>query len=275
MSSYMDSHVHSCNSWDSHEPMIEYMKRARKLGLREITFTEHYDDYTGIKTDAKEVDIEKYREDFLNSKKSGLGRINFGIELGLRPKSEEKIKKVVRENNFDFIIGSSHITDGKDIAYDSSFFEDGAEAAILKYLGEVYENIVSYNEDFDVYGHLDYIIRYVNKFCADKVTKLDYDYYKNALDRILLTLKKYNKGIEVNASGYKYGFNTTHPGFDIIKRYKELGGKIITLGSDAHSIEQLGWHFDEAVDLIEKAGFDEIAVYHNREPEFIKIKCMK
>lgn len=276
MSRFIDSHVHSDISHDGVSPMIEHMNEAHKQRLREITFTEHFDDYTGIDTDIKELDVSYYRKKYLDNKNDNIVKTNFGIEIGLRPESEKKIKKLVKENDFDFIIGSSHITCGKDMAYDKSFFE-GLEPnqAILNYLSEVIQNIIIYKDDFDVYGHLDYVIRYVNRYYQMNMDKIDYDDFNNILNHILLKLIRYNKGLEINTSGLRYGLKYPHPNIDILKKYKQYGGKIITLGSDAHKACDLAYGFDEALDILEEVGFNEIAVYHNREPEFVKIKSMR
>ena len=276
MAILIDQHVHSNVSHDGKSTYQEHMKYARQNGIDEITFTEHFDDYTGIDTDIKELDIDIYNNKYLNNKKYKFIKTNYGIEIGLRPESEEKIMKLVKENNFDFIIGSSHITCGKDMAYDKTFFE-GLEPnqAILNYLSEVIQNVIIYKDVYDVYGHLDYVIRYVNKFYKANMDKISYDDFQNILDHILLKLIRYNKGLEINTSGLRYGLKYSHPNIDILKRYKLLGGKIITLGSDAHKEQDLAYGFDQATDILLEAGFDEIAVYHNREPEFVKIKRMK
>ena len=132
-----------------------------------------------------------------------------------------------------------------------------------------------YTNEFDVYGHIDYVIRYVIKYYDNVINKINYDEFRDILDEILLVIINKDKGIEINTSGIRYGLNSVHPNIEILKRYKELGGKIITIGSDAHRVEDLASHFDIAIDLLEQSGFEEIAVYHNRKPDFIKIKTLK
>ena len=158
------------------------------------------------------------------------------------------------------------------MAYDKSFFDNlTPQESIKNYLNEVLENIKLYKNEFDVYGHLDYVIRYVINYYGNIINKLNYSDSKELLDEILTLLIKNDKGIEINTSGIRYGLNSPHPNIDIIKRYKQLGGKIITIGSDAHKIEDLASDFDVAIDILKQAGFDEIAVYHKRKPDFIKI----
>ena len=269
----IDQHVHSKISHDGKSTMNEHMNNAKNHNICEITFTEHYDDYSGIDTELQTLDVENYRREYLKNKDDDLLKTNFGIEIGLRPESYDLISNMVKNNKFDFIIGSSHITCGKDMAYDKSFFEDlTPHEAVIKYLTEVLENIRLYDSEFDVYGHLDYVIRYIIKNYGNVMTKIDYNEFNEILTEILLSIISRDKGIEINTSGIRYGLNSTHPNIDIVKRYKELGGKIITIGSDAHITDDLGSNFDIAYDMLEEVGFNEITVYHDRVPEFVKIK---
>nr|MBP3258632.1 histidinol-phosphatase HisJ family protein [Bacilli bacterium] len=269
----IDQHVHSSLSHDGISNMREHMVHARNYGISEFTFTEHYDDYTGVNTDIKELDINRYREEYLKNKDDSFVKTNFGIEIGLRPESYNKISTLVKENKFDFIIGSSHITCGKDMSRDETFFEGlTPHDAVLRYLNEVLENVKIYKDEFDVYGHIDYVIRYVIGNYGKAMTKIDYNEFREILDEILLSIIKKDKGIEINTSGVRYGLGTPHPNIGILKRYHELGGKIITIGSDAHKATQLINDFNIAYSMLEEAGFNEIAVYHGRKPDFVKVK---
>ncbi len=269
----IDQHVHSKVSHDGKSSYIEHMVEARIKRIDELTFTEHFDIYTGTDSNLKTLDVEQYKKEYFKYKDDTLVKTNFGIEIGLRPECEDEIKKMVKNNNFDFVIGSSHITCGKDMAYDKSFFEGiSPYEAILKYLKEVLQNVTIYKDEFDVYGHIDYVIRYVIKNYGNVMTKIDYNEFREILDEILLSIIKNDKGIEINTSGVRYGLGTPHPNFDILKRYHELGGKIITVGSDAHKADDLIGDFNIAYSMLKDAGFNEIAVYHNREPEFVKVK---
>lgn len=269
----IDQHVHSKISHDGISTMKEHMIYAKEHEISEITFTEHYDDYKWVDTNLKTLDVTNYNKEYLKNKNYNLVKTNFGIEIGLRPESYKKISNMVNNNNFDFIIGSSHITCGKDMAYDKSFFEGlTPKQAVEKYLNEVLENVNLYKKEFDVYGHLDYVIRYIIKNYGNVMTKIDYKDFKNLLDNILLSIIRSDKGIEINTSGVRYGLGTPHPNIDIIKRYKELGGKIITIGSDAHKASDLASNYDVAYEMLESSGINEIAVYHNRIPELVKIK---
>lgn len=276
MAILIDQHVHSNVSHDGKSTYQEHMKYAHQNGIDEITFTEHYDDYKEIVTPLKILDVKKYRDAYLAAKDDEYVRTNYGIEIGLRPKCHKNITEMVANNKFDFIIGSSHITCDKDMAYDKSFFEGlTPHQAIFNYLSEVFVNIQMYNDEFDVYGHLDYVIRYVLKNYGEVMSRIEYDEFRDLLDAIFQRLVMKDKGLEINTSGLRYGLGSPHPNLDILKRFKELGGKILTVGSDAHVAKDLGSYFGEAYELAEAAGFDEIAVFHDRVPEFKKIRSLK
>lgn len=270
---YIDQHVHTKISHDGISSIDEYLNIAKEKNVGEITFTEHYDDYKGVDTDLKTLDVKKYLEEYSKSKDDSKVKTNFGIEIGLRPESYNLISNMVKNNNFDFIIGSSHITCGKDMAYDKTFFEGlTPQESIMNYFNEVLENIKLYKNEFDVYGHLDYVIRYVMKYYGNDINKINYNDFKDILDEILISLINSNKGIEINTSGIRYGLGYAHPNIEIVKRYKELGGKIITIGSDAHKVEDLSSNFDDVYNILESLNIEEIAVYHERIPQFVKIK---
>ena len=157
------------------------------------------------------------------------------------------------------------------MSMDPTFFEGlSAKEAYMKYFNEVLENIKKYYYEFDVYGHLDYVVRYGNY----GIKQINYDDFKDVLDTILMTLIRKDKGIEINTSGIRYGLNEPHPNIDIVKRYKELGGEIITVGSDAHQAKDLASHFEIVYQMLETVGYDEVAIYHHRKPDFVKIKSL-
>lgn len=266
-----DCHVHTNISHDGISEIKEYIASGKEKNVDEITFTEHWDDYTGLDTKLKTLDVSAYREKYLKYKDDSVLKINFGIEVGLQPDIVDKVETMIKQYPFDFVIGSSHITCKKDMAMDKSFFNGlTRKEAYLKYFKEVLENIKLYNE-FDVYGHIDYVVRY-GGYAENKI---EYNEFNEILDEILTLLIKKDKGIEINTSGIRYKLCNPHPNIDILKRYKELGGKIITMGSDAHKVDNLAEDFSLAFDILEDVGFKEIAVYHNRKPDFVQIQSLR
>ncbi len=266
-----DCHVHTNISHDGISTFKEYIEIAKEKNVDEITFTEHWDDYTGLDTNLKTLDLKEYRKEYLKYKNDSILKTNFGIEIGLQPDIVEKVETIIKQYPFDFVIGSSHITCKKDMAMDKSFFSGlSRKDAYLKYFEEVFQNIKLYNE-FDVYGHIDYVVRYGGY----SKKKIDYEEFSEILNEILLLLIKKDKGIEVNTSGLRYNLGNPHPNIDIIKRYKDLGGKIITVGSDAHKADDLVNNFNIVFDMLENIGVKEIAFYHNRKPDFYKISSLR
>ena len=267
---FKDSHVHTIISHDGKSSIPEYIAEAKKKDIDEITFTEHYDIYDGVETKLTTLDVEEYHRKYLALTKNSAVKTKFGIEIGLRPEAEQKIKAMTSANNFDFVIGSSHITCGKDIAMDPSFFNGLTPyQAHMKYFKEVFENINTF-DDFDVYGHLDYVVRYGGYKC-DYAKHIRYADYSEILDKILMALIKKGKGIEVNSSGIRNRLGAPHPNMDIVQRFVDLGGRIITMGSDAHIAEDLGKHFHIVRELLKRRGVERIAVFSNRTPYFYEL----
>ena len=226
---YKDCHLHTTISHDGQSSVWEYIAAAHEKHVDEILLTEHYDDYTGIDTELHTLSVDAYASEYRRIREKTDFPIGFGIEIGLRPECAEKTKQMAHLYSFDFIIGSSHITAGIDMAYDPSFFEGRTRRdAYLLYFSEVLKNVQIYDE-FDVYGHLDYVARY-GGYPGGRIR---YAEFSDVFDEIFRTLIRKGKGIEINTSGLRYGLGSFCPGADLVKRYLDLGGEIITLGSDA------------------------------------------
>ena len=265
--SMKDNHVHTALSHDGRSSMREYLDAAAAKGVDEITFTEHYDLYDGVDTILRTLDVEAYRETYRTQPHRRDVRTNFGIEIGLRPECKEKIQAMTEQNDFDFIIGSSHITAGRDMSFDPVFFSGKTRhEAYLVYFREVLENIRLF-DDFDVYGHLDYVVRYGGY--PEKSVR--YDEFREVLEDILGLLIEKGKGLEVNSSGYRYGLGSPHPNIEILRRFREKGGRIVTIGSDAHQADQLASGIREAEEILREAGFSEYVVFRERKPVFCHI----
>lgn len=264
-----DYHLHSSFSGDSEttpEQMIEY---AIELGLKEMCFTDHYDlDYPEEEPDSFLFDIPEYFKKLttLKARYEEHISIRIGIELGLQKHLKKECEEIVKNNPFDFVIGSSHVVNHMDPYYPEYYKGRKEEACYREYFEVVLENLETFH-DFDVYGHLDYIVRYgpnKNRFYS-------YEAYKDILDEILKTCLKHNIGLELNTGGLAYGLNQPNPHPDILKRYKQLGGEIITVGSDAHEPARLAYAFDQAAEILAACGFTHYTVFKNRKPHFIKL----
>ncbi|MBQ2802770.1 MAG: histidinol-phosphatase HisJ family protein [Lachnospiraceae bacterium] len=267
-----DCHLHSSYSGDSDTPMEEMILQGIKQGLTTMCFTEHndfnYPDFPGepgerflLNTDPYLYDLIRYKEKYADQI-----RILFGVELGLQPEVMRQNAIYAKTHDFDFIIGSSHLCHGKDPYYPYFYEGRSEEEAYREYFTSILENIRKFS-NFDVYGHLDYVVRYG----PNKDKEYSYDKYKDILDQILLLLIDKGKGIEVNTGGVKSGLKELHPCTAILKRYHELGGEIITIGSDSHDSQNIAAHFDRARQILLDCGFQYYTIFEKRIPEFHKI----
>ena len=267
-----DYHLHSSFSGDSDTPMEDMILKGISLGLTSMCFTEHMDmDYVyntpeddgifELNTDSYLYDLIKYKEKY-----SGKIKLLFGVELGIQPHLKRKLAVYAKSYDFDFIIASSHLCNGKDPYYPSFFEGRTDEEAYREYFSSILDNLKAF-QNFDVYGHLDYVVRYGKT----KDTEYCYDKYKDILDPILETILEAEKGIELNTGAINYGLRDLNPCTEILKRYRSLGGEIITVGSDAHRPDAIAKGFGRAAEILTACGFKYYTVFENRMPEFCRI----
>lgn len=263
-----DYHVHSEFSGDSQTPMEFMIEKAISLGLTRICFTDHIDyDYPTQYLDGAcpfEFDMDTYF-DKIHALQTSYKRdikILAGVELGIRPYLAPRLNQLVESYPFDFVIASSHLIGGYD-PYFPDYWEsilNNGDTGIRQYFDSIIENIEAFT-NFDVYGHLDYIVRYIpnNNFSYEPIK------YQEQIDRLLNAIIKAGRGIEVNTAGLKYGLPFAHPKEEILKRFFELGGKYITIGSDGHRPEHLGYDFKKEGSVLEELGITRYAVFEQRK----------
>ena len=266
-----DYHLHSEFSEDCNTPMEEMIKKALSLGMTHLCFTEHMDmDYPSDNPDGLSflLDTHAYREKFLLLQEKYLDKITllWGVELGIQPHITGKLTDYALSHPFDFIIASSHLLYGADPYYPSFFKHRDEEQVYGDYFSEIIKNIKSFPH-FDVYGHLDYIVRYG----PNKDSRYSYEKYRDLFDKLLRTLIENGKGLEINTGGLKYGLRNPHPHQEILMRYRQLGGEIITVGSDAHNTAYLQYEFSTAAQLLSSCGFQYYTIFQNRKPMFIPL----
>ncbi|CUX41760.1 histidinol-phosphatase HisJ family protein [Clostridium sp. C105KSO13] len=264
-----DFHMHTSFSSDCSTPPRDMIEGAVQKGLHTICITDHNDKDYPIYEHAKApefiFDIDRYFEVLSSLKEEYAGRINvrIGIEIGLQPHLGEYFEELTRRYPFDFVIGSVHLIDGKDPYYketldrytDEEFYRR-AFLVTLKNLNKV--------AAFDVLGHVDYVVRYGRYQARDYSCRK----YADLLDEIIKRIIEMGKGIELNMSGFKYGLGFGHPHPDIIRRYHELGGEIITIGADAHKPEHIAYEFQQAAGILRKSGFKYYTEFKDRKPIF-------
>ena len=263
-----DTHMHCHFSGDSDTSPEDMIKTSIEKGLNGICFTDHLDYDYQEQPGMFDLDVDSYYKEIisLQDKYKSVLPINFGIEMGLQPHVVEKNNKITKKYPFDFVIGSSHVVHGIDPYYPNYYEGKTEDEAYLEYFESILENIAT-DADYDVYGHLDYVVRYgphKNKYYS-------YEKYADIIDEILRQLVQHGKGIEINTAGFKYGLNHPNPTEEILHRYKELGGEIITIGADGHKPEHIAFDFDKVPDILKNAGFKYYTVFKERKPEFISL----
>lgn len=259
-----DFHTHTDFSDDSDQSMEGAILAMLDRGLKAVCFTEHMDmDYP---TGEFLLDTAAYRAALFELKEKYSDRIEvlFGVELGIMDYLAPRLAEYAAQWDFDFIIGSSHLVNGVDPYYPEYFGEHGDRNGILRYFESILANIKSFS-DFDVYGHLDYAVRYSG---AKSYNPAD---FREIILEILRSLISAGKGIELNTAGLKYGLGYAHPHPWILKSYRELGGEIITIGSDGHKAEHYAWEFDKAAEILKNAGFEYYTEFRKRQPKMIKL----
>lgn len=283
----VDYHVHSEFSDDSRESMEKQIEKAIELGFDEICFTDHVD--YGIKKDWAEGNIEwrggdgisssadkldplsnvNYMEYFgkiLRMKETYKGKIQIksGLEFGVQSITIPQYEELwARWNNvLDFALLSMHQVNNQE--FWTQEFQQGKTQK--QYNEEYYEEIlkvIRQYKHYSVLAHLDLIARY------DKQGVYPFDKVKDLIAEILRTAIADGKGIEINTSSWHYGLKDTQPSRDILKLYKDLGGKIITIGSDAHNTSYLGDHIEEARKILrDEIGFEQFCTFDQMEPIF-------
>ena len=265
---YADFHLHSSFSSDSDTPMEQMILEGIRQGLPAMCFTEHMDfDFPPGDLDFL-VDMPAYQNTFdaLRQKYENQISLYFGIELGLQPHLTGKLPEFSSQYPFDFVIGSIHVVDGCD-PYERVFFENRSEeASYRRYFTCVLANLRKYS-CFDVCGHLDYVVRYG----PNRNTYYTYEKYRDIIDEILRVLIQKNIGLECNTGGFKYGLGHPNPTEQILTRYHEMGGEIVTLGSDAHAPQHLAYDFNRAAMLLKECGFQYYTIFKNRKPKFLPL----
>ena len=282
-----DYHLHCEFSDDSRERMENQIEQAITLGLDEICFTDHVD--YGIKKDWSEGNIKWRGGDSFSSGAEGMdplanvnypeyfskidrmretykGRISIkkGLEFGIQTHTAGRIQKLydTYRQELDFVLLSMHQVHDQEFWTQDFQRERSQKEYNEEYYQEIYE-VQKIFRDYSVLAHLDLICRY------DKNGIYPFEKVKDLIAEILTLAIRDGKGIELNTSSWKYGLDDTQPSRDILKLYKDLGGSIITVGSDAHTASRMGDHLEEAYRILrDEIGFTQICTFEKMQPVF-------
>ena len=267
-----DFHTHSTFSSDGKNTMEEMAAAHYESGMNCICFTDHADDCM------READLSFTPDKYINKKgiyeeylrvRDEFGDkldIRFGIELS-SPNQEPAIaEKLTSLHPYDFIIGSVHNCTGLNDYYFLNYTdEDECHRLIDSYLEEHLRMIET--GGFDVVGHIGYLLKYM----AKQGMFPDFTPHMDSVRSVLKLAIEKGIGIEINSSGLRANMANSIPTPPVIKLYRELGGEIITTGSDSHNTKDAGAGIAECNEIIKAAGFRYVTVFKDRRPEFIKI----
>lgn len=272
---FYDNHNHSQFSFDGYRTTVEKSAAAgMEAGLEGICFTDHCDffvppmkaSFEKYLPEVFDVAAQQKEIDEVSARLKGI-RIFKGIEIGLCLSCREQIRHQLSEYKFDQVIASLHYLDDTDPFYGGYYQGKDWKEAYGHYLETIYEEI-TWLEDFDILGHYDYVARYA----PYSKTSILYKDFPDVSDEILRFLANNGKALEINTKTYQ-DYNGRIPVLDkdMLLRYKELGGELISFGSDSHDPSRPGHRFGEFAMFVKSLGFRYIAHFENRKPVLLPI----
>lgn len=266
----IDLHAHTDNSFDGHHSTMFLAETAYMKGLRAVAFTDHLEIDAFYKNNFDRTAIQSFFEAAkARSAFNGKLIVCVGAELGQAVYDKPVAEKLLKTMKYDFVIGAIHNLPGVQDFYYMDFNDESVDYTKLLHEYFEWELKLAQWAEFDALAHLTYPLRYI---VGNFGKPVDMTEFGEIIDEILLTLIKNEKSLEINTAGLRQPIGVTSPDESIIRRYKELGGRLITIGSDAHYAEHLGEGIDKAYELALKCGFDKVAVYQGRTPTLIPIE---
>ena len=273
-----DYHVHTEYSDDSVYPMEEVVKDAIRLGLDEICITDHVD--YGVKADwdsgeeiryfqgepIANVDYPRWAADIKRVRELYGSRITvkMGMEFGVQSHTVPQYEALFRRYPFDFIILSIHQVEDKEF-WTQDFQRGRTQREYNERYYEELLRVVKAYKNYSVLGHMDLMKRY------DEEGMYPFEKVKPIIAEILKIIIADGKGIEANTSWHRYGLTEPMPSKEIWRLYKDLGGKIVTIGSDSHAPAHLGTYLEEAKSQLRDIGFESFCTYENMQPVFHRL----
>ncbi len=281
---FADYHVHCEFSDDSVYPLLAVCRDAVALGLEQICFTDHVD--YGVKPDVDEyrrdpslarledgepvlnVDYPRYFAAIEAAQAEFAGKLTIkaGLELGVQSHLVDRNHALFKtwEDKLDFVICSIH--EVGDLEFWTGDFQRGRtqRGYNMAYYEELLRVVQTF-KDYSVLGHLDLIRRY------DPAGEFPFEETRDVVAAILEQVIADGKGIELNTSSFRYGLPDLQPSTDVLRLYHDLGGRVLTLGSDSHKPEHLGAHICGCHERLRDLGFTEFCVYERMEPSFLPL----
>lgn len=280
MMALIDCHTHTEISPDSDAKLGDMLKAAQDAGLAAYAVTDHIElcrfyPQGYYKTRPRnEEDFYDYASRFeqamqqnLRAKEltDGLQFIS-GIEMGEPDVDFPLAEELYRDERLDFTIASLHELQGKLDFYFLDYTKENPDALLESYFAALLK--IASHDCYDVLGHITYPLRYME---GDAGIAVDMAKYRDIIAEIFRTAIHNHKGIELNTSGYRQTYGKPFPDEELLRLYKDLGGKYLTLGSDAHKPEDVAGGIAQGAALVKAVGFEQVCYYQKHEPHFIKL----
>lgn len=266
----VDLHTHTDNSFDGHHSTMFMCETAYMKGIRALAFTDHLEMDAFFEKNFDRTAIQSFFETAkARSAFNGKLIVCVGAELGQAVYNTAVSDKLLSKMKYDFIIGSIHnLPEVRDFYY-MDFDNDESDYYPLLEKYFEWELKLAQWDGFDTLAHLTYPLRYI---VGEYGKSVDLSRFGEIIDEILITLVRNKKSLEINTAGLRKAIGETSPDESIVRRYKQLGGELITVGSDAHYAEHLGSGIEQGYELALRCGFDKVALYQGRTPTLIPIE---
>lgn len=263
----MDMHIHTDNSPDGEHTAMLMCEYAMNQGLRAIAITDHCEVDLYHK-DHFDRSLRQSRFEAMKGRSvyTGCMIVLAGVELGQPTHDIAQANEIVSRCPLDIVLASVHNLEGEQDFYYLDYRERDPYPLMERYFGEVLDTVEW--GGFDVLAHLTYPTRYI---CGRDGVPLDLTRFDDALEHILRRLAEQGKALEINTSGLRKGAEETIPSARYVKRFRELGGEFITIGSDAHACGDVGANVEDGMRIAFDAGFRHIALYNKHQPFLIDI----
>ncbi len=264
----IDMHTHTDNSFDGNHSPVYMCEAACNKGLRAIAFTDHCE-VDAFNTDGERTVRQAFFE-IAKAKSAFLGKLLVlnGIELGQPTYDIETAEKILASQKFDVVIGSVHnLRKREDFYYTEDFSKIDIKGTMQEYFSEIL-TMLEWGK-FDILAHLTYPFRYL--YARNNIT-VDINEYKDQVDEILKLAAEKDIALEINAAGLRQPINRLSPEAETVVRFKELGGKFVSVGSDAHFAQHIAVGIKDAMSVAKNAGFDCVTLFQKRQHVEIPIE---
>lgn len=264
----IDLHIHTDNSDDGFDPVSLMGEQAAKSNLVVAAITDHCE-CNRYKRDGFDKAIRQSFDLTVKEKEALKEKLTLiaGIELGQAMQELSAAEDALAAREYDFVIGSLHNVKGEEDFWKVDYKSKDAGLLLHRYYDEICE-LVEWGQ-FDTLAHINYPLRYI---IGVEHIQLNLAEYEDQIDNVLKLLIKKNKALEVNTSGLRQPYGKLIPDVEIISRFKELGGKYVTIGSDAHHYYDVGSGIAEGLSAIKQSGFDSVTYFENRQPVTLNIE---